>query len=114
MPSECLFCKVWNGEVPSRAVLKEGEVYAFEDVRPVAPVHVLIVPRRHIPSVGDLGPQDAPVWFQMLDVARRAAAGRSLRSDGYRLAGCCGPQARPSADQLALALPRRRASRPPR
>ena len=104
MPAECLFCKVWNGEVPSRAVLKEGDVYAFEDVRPVAPVHVLIVPRRHIPSVQDLGPQDAPVWFQMLDVARRAAAERSIRSDGYRLVVNCGPQAGQSVYHLHLHL----------
>ena len=104
MPADCLFCKIWSGEVPSRAVLRQGEIYAFEDIRPVAPVHVLIVPRRHIPTVHDLQAEDAPVWFQMVEVANRVAAGRSIRSDGYRLVLNCGPQAGQSVYHLHLHL----------
>jgi histidine triad (HIT) family protein len=104
MPAECLFCKIWSGEAPSRAVLREGDVYAFEDIRPVAPVHVLVVPRRHIPTVRDLEADDASVWFQMVEVANRVAKERSIQRDGYRLVLNCGPQAGQSVYHLHLHL----------
>jgi histidine triad (HIT) family protein len=104
VPTECLFCKVWSGELPSRPVLREGEIYAFEDIRPVAPVHVLIVPRRHIPTVHDLQPEDAALWFQMVQVANRVADERKVAHDGYRLVVNCGPQAGQSVYHLHLHL----------
>lgn len=104
MTQECLFCKVWSGAVPSKAVLRESDVYAFEDVRPVAPVHVLIVPRQHIVTVHDLAPQDASVWFRMVEVANRVADQRKIYPDGYRLVVNCGPQAGQSVYHLHLHL----------
>lgn len=81
----CLFCRIANGEIPARKVYEDDDVFAFEDINPQAPTHVLIIPRKHIPSLDDLGEGDAAIVG--LTVARAAEIARSLHlnADGYRL-----------------------------
>ncbi|HYM49480.1 MAG TPA: histidine triad nucleotide-binding protein [Candidatus Limnocylindrales bacterium] len=104
MAEECLFCKVYAGELPSKEVLRDGDVYAFEDIRPVAPVHVLIIPKQHIPSVHELRPEHGPIWLHMVQVANRVADQRDIAADGYRLVVNCGPQAGQSVYHVHLHL----------
>jgi histidine triad (HIT) family protein len=79
----CIFCKILAGSVPSKTVLDEPEVYAFHDIHPAAPVHVLVIPRAHIPSLAHATDADAPLLGRCLDAARRVAAALGLDA-GYR------------------------------
>lgn len=87
--SDCLFCKIVAGEIPAKIAFSDEKVVAFEDINPQAPVHVLIVPRKHIPTVLDLTEQDQELVGHMHIVANRVAADRSLAEDGYRLVTNC-------------------------
>ena len=81
----CLFCKIIAGEIPSDTVHQDEVVVAFNDINPVAPVHQLIVPRRHVDSAADLTVDDASMLGQLFDVAARLASAAGLPASGYRL-----------------------------
>jgi histidine triad (HIT) family protein len=87
--SDCLFCKIVAGEIPATIAFSDEKVVAFEDINPQAPVHVLIVPRKHIPTVLDLTEQDQELVGHMHIVANRVAADKSLAEDGFRLVTNC-------------------------
>ena len=82
--SDCLFCKIIAGEIPSTKVCEDEEVIAFEDVNPQAPVHVLVVPKKHIPTLNDMSPDDNVLLGQMFQVAARIAKDRRTHETGYR------------------------------
>lgn len=84
-PASCLFCRLVSGELPSRQAFSDDLVYAFYDVNPVAPVHVLVVPRRHIADAGCLGAGDADVLEAMMSAARSIAGQEGVATSGYRL-----------------------------
>ncbi len=81
--SDCLFCKIARGEIPSKQAYSDDRVYAFHDIAPKAPTHVLVIPRRHIPKLSDAGPEDRELVGEV--VARAAAIARDLGLDHYRL-----------------------------
>lgn len=83
--ADCLFCKIVAGEVPSRAVTSSEHTYAFFDVNPVAPVHFLVVPRRHITNAAEVGPEHGEVLAEMFATAREGAEAQGIRAGGYRL-----------------------------
>ena len=72
---DCIFCKIAAGEIPSKKVYEDDEVLAFHDIRPVAPVHFLIIPKAHVASLAECGPEHAPVLGRMLAMAGRLAPG---------------------------------------
>jgi len=80
----CIFCKIVKGEIPSRRVFEDEHVLAFHDIHPVAPVHLLIVPRAHVATLCDVGAQHEPALGRMLGVAARLAAEQGA-PDGFRL-----------------------------
>ncbi len=80
----CLFCKIARGEIPSRKVYEDGEVFAFHDIDPQRPVHVLVVPKRHITSLATAGEADTEVLGRMLAVANRLAVEQGS-PDGFRV-----------------------------
>jgi histidine triad (HIT) family protein len=102
MPEECLFCRIWAREVPAKEVYRDDEVMAFEDIRPVAPVHVLVIPKEHIPTIKDVKPEHAQLLFRMVDLANKVARDRQVSRDGYRLVINQGPQAGQSVYHLHL------------
>jgi histidine triad (HIT) family protein len=81
----CLFCRIASGEITARKVHEDADVVAFEDINPQAPTHVLIVPRKHIPSLDDLTPADTQVIGTLMTRAAQVARDLHLNSDGYRL-----------------------------
>ena len=87
--SDCIFCKIVAGEIPSTLVYEDELVVAFEDINPVAPVHVLVVPRAHIATLNDT--RDAPDGLAdaVLRAARRIASERGVSDSGYRLVANC-------------------------
>jgi histidine triad (HIT) family protein len=87
----CLFCRIAAGEIPSRAAYQDDEVFAFHDIAPQAPTHVLVIPRAHARSFQDM---DAAAVGALLSGAHRAAAALGLtETDGYRLVVNCGERA---------------------
>lgn len=82
--ANCIFCKIARGEIPSRKVFEDEHIVAFHDIQPVAPVHVLIIPKAHVPSMMEAGDAHQGVLGAMLLAAPRIA--RELGSnDGFRL-----------------------------
>jgi len=90
--SECLFCKLASGEIPSKRVYEDDDILAFHDISPQAPVHVLIIPRRHLSSLDDAGDGDAELLGRLLLVARRLAGELGV-AGGYRVVNNCGESA---------------------
>jgi len=86
---ECIFCRIVAGEIPAKKVYEDDEVVAFEDIRPQAPVHVLVIPRRHIPTVNALADDDASLVGRLVLVAKKIAAERGIAESGYRLVLNC-------------------------
>jgi len=82
--ADCLFCKIARKEIPAKLLFEDEDVVAFEDINPQAPVHVLVVPRRHIPTLNDLTPADDEIIGKMARVSARLAAERGIAEAGWR------------------------------
>lgn len=91
MSDDCIFCKIVSGELPSEQLYQDEQVIAFRDLHPVAPVHVLVIPRKHIPSMNDLEDEDKPLIGEMFSVTRDLARHLGLAKSGYRLIVNNGP-----------------------
>ena len=81
--SNCIFCKIVRGEVPSRKVYEDDEILAFHDIQPVADLHFMLVPKKHIATLYDATPGDAPVLGRILELAGRLAREQGA-ADGFR------------------------------
>lgn len=84
-----IFAKIIAGEIPADIVFKDDRVTAFKDINPAAPVHILIVPNKEIPTVNDVTPEDEATLGHMFVVARQIAAEQGIADDGYRLIVNC-------------------------
>ena len=89
--TDCIFCKILAGEIPSDQVYKDDQVTAFRDINPVAPIHVLIIPNQHIESVNDLVPENEALVGHLFTVAKQIAADEGISESGYRLIINTGP-----------------------
>jgi histidine triad (HIT) family protein len=86
----CLFCEIADGRRPARTVHQDERMVAFHDIRPQAPTHLLVIPRRHITSLNELASEDDPLVGAMVRTARDLAARQGLGERGYRLVLNCG------------------------
>jgi len=100
--SECIFCQIVAGKVPSTIVAESDHAVAFRDVAPHAPVHVLVVPRNHVDSADHLTNEDAAVVGELVLLAQRVAEIEGVRESGYRLVMNVGPDALMSVPHLHL------------
>lgn len=91
--AECLFCKIVAGELPGAVVYQDEHLVAFKDINPQAPMHVLIVPRRHVPSLNELAPADDALVGEMVRRAAALAAERGYAEGGYRTIFNCNADA---------------------
>jgi histidine triad (HIT) family protein len=82
---DCLFCRIAGGKIPAKLVLDETEVVAFEDINPQAPVHLLVIPRRHVASLNEAKDDDAPMLGRLMTAARRLAREKGIDASGYRV-----------------------------
>lgn len=78
--SDCLFCKIIAGDIPSRKVYEDDEVFVFHDIRPFSRVHFLIIPKEHIPTLADCGPGHEKILGKMLALAPKLARAQGLES----------------------------------
>jgi len=83
--SDCLFCGIVEGKVPANIVYQDDSVVVFKDIRPRAPVHFLIIPRKHIVSVLDIDPNDGALVGQIFQVAARLAREHGVAESGFRV-----------------------------
>jgi histidine triad (HIT) family protein len=99
---DCLFCRIVRGEIPSDEVLATEHTYAFRDREPAAPVHVLVVPKRHIESAAAVGPGDGALLAELIGAAQHVAAHEGMADRGYRLVFNVGEDALNSVPHLHL------------
>lgn len=85
---DCIFCKIVGNEIPSTRVYEDDLVLAFDDIQPQAPVHVVIVPKKHIENLNELS--DSSIWFAMLRATQEVAKIKGIDRTGYRTVVNCG------------------------
>ncbi len=90
--SDCLFCKIIGGEIPSSKVYEDELVFAFRDIAPMTPTHILVVPKAHLDSVDAVTPENSGVVAHIFEVIPRIAQAEGL-VNGYRVVSNCGPDA---------------------
>lgn len=88
---ETIFSKIIKGEIPCNKVFENERILAFHDIQPAAPVHVLIIPKKPIPSMNDVTGEDLPVIGEIHQVAQQIAKELGIADTGYRLINNCGP-----------------------
>ena len=88
----CIFCKIVAGEIPSTKVYEDETVLAFRDINPMAPTHILVIPKAHIPSVAAITPENSAVVSHLFEVIAAVAQQEGLEN-GYRVVSNCGPDA---------------------
>lgn len=98
----CLFCEIINGNIPSNKVYEDKMVYAFKDINPVAPVHVLVVPKVHIDSVNELTPETSKYVAHIFEKIPEIAKSQGI--DSYRIINNCGKDAGQSVMHLHFHL----------
>lgn len=96
----CIFCRIAAGEIPAEIVLENEQVVAFHDLSPQAPVHLLVIPRRHLVNVGEAGPEDVDLLGEVLLACRQAAEQTGIAQEGFRVVLNAGARAGQSVDHL--------------
>ncbi len=89
---DCVFCKIVAGEIPADILYQDEGVIAFPDINPVAPIHLLIIPRKHIPSLAHLSEAESSLISSMVNTANQLAKREGISESGYRLVINCGEQ----------------------
>ncbi|MGD8455092.1 MAG: histidine triad nucleotide-binding protein [Anaerolineales bacterium] len=101
---DCIFCKIVAGEIPSEKVYGDEVIIAFRDINPVAPIHILIIPKDHIEDNNAFREEDEPIAGKMFTVVRKLAAQEGINENGYRLIMNTGPHGRQEVKHLHLHL----------
>ena len=97
--SDCLFCKIVKGDIPSTKVFEDESVYAFRDINPQAPTHILVIPKAHLSSVNDVNNTNSAVVAHIFEVIPQIAAAEGL-TGGYRVVSNCGADASQTVHHL--------------
>jgi len=100
--SDCIFCKIANREIETTVVYEDDICIAFDDANPQAPVHVLVIPKRHIASLAEAGEDDAELLGRLCLACDKVAAAKGIREDGYRVVTNRGAKAGQSVFHLHL------------
>lgn len=102
MSSDCLFCKILSGEIPAELVYESDTAVAFRDINPQAPTHVLVIPRKHISTINDIGDADQALVGSLFSAAREIAAKEGIAESGYRAVMNCNEGAGQSVFHIHL------------
>ncbi|GAA4708453.1 histidine triad nucleotide-binding protein [Brevibacillus fulvus] len=85
MSADCLFCQIADGRLPARKVYEDDRVLAFHDINPIAPVHILLIPKKHIASLLEIAPEDKELVGHIHMCAQKAAQVAGVEQDGFRV-----------------------------
>lgn len=88
---DCVFCKIIEGKIPSEKVYEDDEILAFKDIHPAAPIHVLIIPKKHIATLMEIEEQDTALMGKIIQTAKLIAKQLGIEEKGFRLIANCGP-----------------------
>lgn len=102
--SDCLFCKIAAKQIPAKIAYEDGELIAFHDINPKAPVHLQVIPKRHIARISEAGEGDAQLLGKMVLTANRLAKENGVAEAGYRLVVNCNAAAGQSVYHIHLHL----------
>jgi histidine triad (HIT) family protein len=83
--TDCVFCKIAAGEIPVKILYRDDEVFAFPDINPITPVHILVLPVKHIASLAEMPDAETPLVGKMVRVANQLAREQGIAKSGYRL-----------------------------
>ena len=97
---DCLFCKIIKGEMPSEKVYEDDEVLAFNDINPEAPIHILVVPKKHITSLAHIEKDDERLIGKIFGVINKISEEKGFKQDGYRVITNCGKNGGQSVKHL--------------
>lgn len=86
---DCLFCKIIKGDIPSKKAYEDENVYAFWDIAPTAPVHILVIPKKHIATLNDVNGENADVIAKIYEAIPKIAKENGIAEDGYRVVSNC-------------------------
>lgn len=100
----CIFCKIAANPAQARLLYEDERVVAFEDIHPVAPTHILVIPRQHIASINDISEADNDLLGHMINIAKTLAGSSQVNQSGYRLVFNTGPDAGQSVFHIHLHL----------
>jgi len=100
--TDCLFCKIRDGKIPSTITYRDDDVFAFKDIGPKAPLHELVVPNRHVATLADAKPEDAAMYGKLMIVAAKRAAESGQAAGGFRVVMNAGPDAGQSVFHVHL------------
>ena len=98
--SDCIFCKIVSGDIPSTKIYEDEQVIAFRDINPQAPTHVLVVPKRHIPGVNELAEQDEALVGHVYGVIAKLVCELGINESGYRVVVNSGADGQQSVPHL--------------
>lgn len=90
MNNDCLFCKIIDGQIPSTKVYEDDTVLAFKDINPAAPIHILVIPKKHIDSLAKLTNEDKDIVWHIHEVINKVAEEQGFKESGYRVIVNCG------------------------
>lgn len=90
---DCLFCKIIKGEIPANKVYEDEEILAFYDINPQAPIHILVIPKKHITSLAHMEKEDEAIVGKIYGVINKIAEDKGFKEDGYRVVVNCGKNA---------------------
>lgn len=102
--TDCIFCKIKNGEIPTNKVYEDDKVLAFNDITPQAPIHILIIPKEHIPSVNYINEKNAHIISHIFFVINKIARDMGLSDKGYRIVNNCGEHGGQTVEHLHFHL----------
>ena len=88
--NECLFCKIIAGEIPSDKVYEDENILAFRDIQPAAPIHILVIPKKHITSLAHIESEDKEIIGKIYEVINKIAEEQGFKDNGYRVIVNCG------------------------
>ena len=89
---DCVFCQIVAGKIPTEFLYQDEEAAAFRDINPAAPTHIIITPKKHIPSLADLSEADLPLMGHLVKIANQLAKKEGILERGYRLVVNCGKE----------------------
>lgn len=96
----CIFCKIVNGEIPSKKIYEDDKVLAFHDISPEAPVHFLVIPKEHIQSVNDLTEKNSEIISHIFLVINKLVRELNVNETGYRIVNNCGKDGGQTVDHI--------------